>query len=156
MYINEEYIEDIELQQDTVEVQEDGKGSYPYVLSLKTSVIPKGRGLSYYFDNIMKMNRVIDRALAGSPMLDDYDPDYEIRRLADGKMGYGDDEIKLADGHRFFDDPERINKHGRSMEYRISINIRLERLSQMRKFLLFMWNVFLKAIDVSFKAQTSA
>ena len=57
MYINEEYIENIELQQDNVEVQDDGKGSYPYVLSLKTSVIPKGRGLKYYFDNIsLKIN----------------------------------------------------------------------------------------------------
>ena len=86
MYINEEYIDNIEIQQDTVEVQDEGNSRYPYVLSLKTSVIPKGRGLSYYFNNIIKMNRVIDHALAVFPMLYDYDPDYEILRLAGGKM----------------------------------------------------------------------
>ena len=42
------------------------------------------------------------------------------------------------------------------MEYVIRINVRLESLSQIRQFLVFMWNVLLKAIDASFKAQTSA
>ena len=107
------------------------------------------------------MNVVIDRALAGherpeTPLMLSYqrmiDSDYEIRRLSEGKIGYGDEEQILADGHRFFDDPDRINKHSRSMEYVIRINVQLETLSQIRQFLVFMWNVLLKAIDASFKA----
>jgi hypothetical protein len=155
MHINEDYIEDIELDQEEVSASEEG-AEYLYVLKMKTAVIPKGRGLGFYYDNIVKMNKVIDRALAGFPLIESYDHDYEIKRLSEGKMGWGDEEQILSDGHRFFDDPDRINKHGRSMEYVIRINVRLETLSQIRQFLVFMWNVLLKAIDASFKAQTSA
>ena len=124
MHINEDYIEDIELNQEEVSAA-DENAEYPYVLKMKTAVIPKGRGLGFYYDNIVKMNKVIDRALAGFPLIESYDHDYEIKRLSEGKMGWGDEEQILADGHRFFDDPDRINKHGRSMEYVIRINVRL-------------------------------
>ena len=59
---------------------------------MKTAVIPKGRGLGFYYDNIVKMNKVIDRALAGFPLIESYDHDYEIKRLSEGKMGWGDEE----------------------------------------------------------------
>lgn len=156
MVINEDYIEDIELQQDEVSVTDSECSEYPYVLRLKTAVIPKGRGLDYYFSNIIRMNKVIERALSGYPLVDGFDRDFEIKRLSGGEMGFGDEEITLDDGHRFFDDPERINKHGRSMEYFIRIDVRLNSMFQIRKFMLFMWNVLIRAIDASFKAQTSA
>ena len=50
MHINEDYIEDIELQQE--EVSAAAEETYPYVLRMKTAVIPKGRGLNFYYDNI--------------------------------------------------------------------------------------------------------
>lgn len=102
------------------------------------------------------MNRVITRALQTFPMIQSFNTDFEIRRLRGGEMDNYDKEIVLADGHRFFDDPVRMNTHSRSMEFVILLNVRIETLNQMRRFMLFMWNVFLKAIDASFKAQTSA
>ena len=118
MRINEDYLDNIEQDVEEVSVTEDGM-VFPYVLRLKTAVIPKGRGLSFYYDNIVKMNRVIDRALAVCPQIDDYNPDYKVKRLSGGEMQAGDEEIFLADAHAFYDDPERINKHSRSMEYEI-------------------------------------
>jgi hypothetical protein len=155
MRINEDFLDDIEQDMEEVSVTEDGK-VFPYILKLKTSVIPKGRGLGFYYDNIVKMNRVIDRALAVCPQIDDYNPDYKVKRLSGGKMDDSDEEQILADTHRFYDDPERINKHSRSMEYEIEVNVKLQTLSHLRKLLLFMWNTLLRAIDASFKAQTSA
>ena len=90
MKINEEFIDDIEIQNDDVSVINDSSETYPYTLKLKTSVIPKGRGLSFYFDNIMKMNRVIDFALSRFPMIETYDHDFEIRRLSGGEMSIDD------------------------------------------------------------------
>jgi hypothetical protein len=155
MRINEDYLDNIEQDIEEVSVTEDGT-VFPYVLRLKTAVIPKGRGLSFYYDNIVKMNRVIDRALAVCPQIDDYNPDYKVKRLSGGKMDDSDEEQILADTHRFYDDPERINKHSRSIEYEIEVNVKLQTLSHLRKLLLFMWNTLLRAIDASFKAQTSA
>ena len=138
MRINEDFLDDIEQDIEEVSVTEDGK-VFPYILKLKTSVIPKGRGLGFYYDNIVKMNRVIDRALAVCPQIDDYNPDYKVKRLSGGKMDDSDEEQILADTHRFYDDPERINKHSRSIEYEIEVNVKLQTLSHLRKLLLFIY-----------------
>jgi hypothetical protein len=140
---------------DDISVTEEN-AVYQYVLRLKTAVIPKGRGLSFYYNNIIKMNTVIDNTLPKFPLIEKFDSNYKIKRLSGGEMQSGDEEILLDDGHRFFDDPERINKHSRSLEYEIGINLKLNSLTQVRKFLLFVWNVLLKAIDMSFKSQTTA
>lgn len=163
MRINEDYLDNIDIDQETsIHVSADKRTNdkFERMFEFKASEMPKHRKQEWYIERIVHFHKKFTDMLDRLPFIQDYNENFSINL---GVSGVTNTYIEMEGDYGFDichplyrDSDYDITSNSNMPWFEIGMNVRLETLEQLRRLLVNLWKCFEMCYTEAFGKFSSA